>query len=83
MLVDYLNESPKKAPTSSQTSPKSHKERSPICPPCKPSIQKYLRFCPVEVSQNPEETPKHPKEIFIFAPFQPILPTFALFEELP
>ena len=86
-MPDYLTESPKKAPTSSQTSPKSHGGTQPrkptICPPCKPSIQKYLRFCPVEVSQNPEETPKHPKEIFIFAPFQPISAPFDLFGVLP
>ena len=29
------------------------------------------------MSENPEKTPKHPKEILIFAPFQPLLSRFA------
>lgn len=66
-------ESPKEAPTSSQTSPKSHRGTQPrkphICPPFAPCFQMFLYFCTVEVSQNTEETPSHLKEIFIFAPF--------------
>ena len=37
----------------------------------------FLYFRPVWVSENPEETPKHPKEFLIFATFQPILSPFA------
>ena len=53
--------------------PRSTEERSPICPPFAPQIQKYISFCPLWVSENPEETLSHPKEFLIFAPFQPIL----------
>lgn len=44
---------------------------------------KIYQFCPLWVSENPEETPKHLKENLIFAPFQPISATFKLFEVLP
>ena len=37
----------------------------------------FLYFCPIEVSQNTEETPKHLKNCFTFAPFQPISAPFA------
>ena len=69
------------APNSPQTSPKSLRGTQPrkptICPPFAPCFQMFFYFCPVEVSQNPEKTQSHPKEFFIFAPFQPILVPFA------
>lgn len=37
----------------------------------------FLYFYPLWVSQIPEKTPNHPKKIFIFAPFWPILSRFA------
>ena len=80
MLVDYESASPPALPKVPDISPNQagcKPQRKPtICPPFKPQIQKYISFCPVEVSQNPEETPDHPKEILIFAPFQPFLPSF-------
>ena len=69
-----------------RTAPNSHRGTQPrkptICPPFATQFQKYLSFCPVEVSENPEETPKHPKEFLIFVPFQPILPSFGAIEVL-
>lgn len=73
-----------KAPTSSQTSPKSHRGTQPrkptICPPFAPCFQMFLYFCPIGVSQNTEKTQDHFKEILTFAPFQPILSRFAPFK---
>ena len=83
MLVDYESGSPPALPKVPETSPpRATEERSPICPPFQPLIQKYISFCPVEVSQIPEETQSHSKEFFIFAPFQPILPSFGAIEVL-
>ena len=65
-------EAPRKATTSSQTSPRSHEEHSHASPPFKPQIQKFISFRTLWVSENPEKTLSHLKEILIFAPFQPI-----------
>ena len=57
--------------------PRATEERSPICPPFAPCFQMFLYFCPLWVSENPEETPMPLKKCFTFAPFQPILCRFA------
>ena len=72
-----LPKEPDISPNQARCKPQRKPQRKPpICPPFKPQIQKYISFCPVEVSQNPDKTPKHSKEILIFAPFQPLLPSF-------
>lgn len=81
MLVEYESGSPQTLPYKPQQRQMQTEEHSPetlhICPHCKPSIQKYIKFCPLWVSQNTEKTPKHLKKILIFAPFQPVLSRFA------
>ena len=67
---------PQRAPNKPQEPPRNAASEAHNLPPFAPQIQKYLKFCPVEVSQNPDKTPKHSKEILIFAPFQPLLPSF-------
>ena len=79
MLVDYMNGSPQTLPNKPQEHRGTQPRKPTICPPCKPQIQKFISFCPFEVSQNTEETPKHLKEIFIFATFQPISAPLPLF----
>ena len=80
ILVDYEDGSPREAPGKPRPAPKSHRGTQPrkptICPPFAPRFQKYFCFCPVEVSENPEETLDHYKKFLIFAPFQPFLPSF-------
>ena len=81
-IVDYLSGSPPappKEPDISHNSPRGTQPRKPPkYSPFAPQIQKYISFCPVEVSQIPEETPDHSKEFLIFAPFQPFLPSFGV-----
>lgn len=74
---------PRPAPKQAPGATRNTATKARNLPPCKPLIQKYLRFCPLEVSQNTEKTLAHLKKYFIFAPFQPILSRFALFEVLP
>ena len=43
-----------------------------------PRFQKYISILPISVSENPEKTPKHTKEMFTFDPFLPLLMHFWL-----
>ena len=66
MLVDYEDGSPPALPKEPQRSPNDHRGTQPRKPPkyspFAPCFQMFLYFYPIEVSQIPEETPKHPKK---------------------
>ena len=72
-MPDYESGSPPALPKVPDISPNQAgckpQQKPTIYPSFKPQIQKYISFCPVEVSQIPEETPDHPKEFLIFATF--------------
>ena len=72
MRAEALQHSPK----GPEEALKTTEERSHNLPPFAPQFQKYISFCPVEVSQNPDKTQSPCKKILIFAPFQPFLPSF-------
>ena len=77
MLVEYLSGSPDQLPNKPQEHQGTQPRKPTICPHCKPQNQKFISFCPIEVSQNTEETLDPLKNYLVFAPFQPISAPFA------
>ena len=80
-IVDYLSGSPEQAPTISQTSPKSHKERSHESPLfahlASPKFKNILGFALFGYRKTPRKhqaTPKKSLFLPLFSLFQPLLP---------
>lgn len=69
--------SPDQLPRKPQEPPRNAATKAHYLPTFCPLFSNVSLLSPFLVSENTEETPTHPKEFLIFAPFQPILSRFA------